>query len=226
MRLLLWFYMFVICSYIYRLVVGLLFGLCNTLLQVRGDGHSIVTPNTDENEDERRPSMFKVGDTDEDWLALPEVFSKLDFNADNTPASEDDVEEQMYLRATRFWGRMYVEGWPQSIQFFRAHFGNEPPIGRHKLIFAQPRDGCSPFTNVANPEDDVPSIFFTHRGNCTFGTKAKHAHQAGGKAVIIINNEPGLEHVPGPDAHDIDLSVVSITQAEVRLYHRHPTCSI
>ena len=41
-------------------------------------------------EDEgRKPSMFKVG---EDWLALPEVFSNLDFTADSAPASEEDIE--------------------------------------------------------------------------------------------------------------------------------------
>jgi hypothetical protein len=33
------------------------------------------------------------------------------------------------LRGTRFWGRLHIDGWPQTIQFFRAHFGIEPPIG-------------------------------------------------------------------------------------------------
>ena len=36
---------------------------------------------------------------------------------------------QMRLRSTRFWGRLYIDGWPQTIQFFRAHFGIEPPFG-------------------------------------------------------------------------------------------------
>jgi hypothetical protein len=34
----------------------------------------------------------------------------------------------MKLRANRFWGRLYIDGWPQTIQFFRAHFGIEPPL--------------------------------------------------------------------------------------------------
>ena len=38
--------------------------------------------------DVRHPSMFKIG---EEWLALPEVFSNLNFAADNTPAAEDDI---------------------------------------------------------------------------------------------------------------------------------------
>ena len=50
-----------------------------------------------ESEEERQPSMFKVGD---DWLALPEVFSNLDFGADNTPAGEEDIEGQMRHRST------------------------------------------------------------------------------------------------------------------------------
>ena len=70
-------------------------------------------------DEDRKPSMFKVGD---DWLALPEVFSNLDFSADSAPASEEDIEGQMRLRDSRFWGRLYIDGWPQTIQFFRIHF--------------------------------------------------------------------------------------------------------
>src|SRR4051812_16991521 len=90
-------------------------------------------------ENERQPSMFKAGD---EWLALPEVFSNLDFDADSTPAKEDDIEGQIRLRSTRFWGRLYIDGWPQTVQFFRAHFGIEPPLGRKTFVFAEPRDAC------------------------------------------------------------------------------------
>ena len=38
--------------------------------------------------DDRKPSMFKVND---EWLALPEVFSNLDFNAPNKPAADDGM---------------------------------------------------------------------------------------------------------------------------------------
>lgn len=73
----------------------------------------------------------------------------------STPANEDDIEGQLILRSTRFWGRIYIgrysissycicsfknvgsDGWPQTIQFFRAHFGIEPPIGRKvKLLLS------------------------------------------------------------------------------------------
>jgi len=153
--------------------------------------------------------MFKAGD---DWLALPEVFSNLDFNADSTPASEEDIEGQLRLRATRFWGRLYIDGWPQTIQFFRAHFGIEPPLGRKTFVFAEPRDACLDLTNADLINSD--HIVFVHRGTCTYGTKAKIVSKTGAGGIIIINNEPGIDHLPGPDAHDIQFSVSSIAQQE------------
>lgn len=162
--------------------------------------------------DDRPISKFKVGD---DWLALPEVFSNLDFNADNSPADENDIEGQMNLRSTRFWGRIYVDGWPQTIQFFRAHFGMEPPYGRKRFVFAEPREACTDLENAHLISND--HVLLVNRGTCTYGTKAKIAKAAGASAVVIINNEPGIDHLPGPDAHDIDMSVSSISQQEGQL---------
>eukprot|EP00600_Ochromonadales_sp_CCMP1393_P006289 CAMPEP_0174963254 /NCGR_PEP_ID=MMETSP0004_2-20121128/5229_1 /TAXON_ID=420556 /ORGANISM="Ochromonas sp., Strain CCMP1393" /LENGTH=443 /DNA_ID=CAMNT_0016211861 /DNA_START=293 /DNA_END=1624 /DNA_ORIENTATION=- len=157
--------------------------------------------------------MFKAGD---EWLALPEVFSNLDFTADNTPASEEDIEGQIHLRSTRFWGRLYIDGWPQTIQFFRAHFGIEPPLGRKRFVFAEPRDGCTELTNADLITEE--HIVLVHRGECTFGSKAKNVHDTTkASGIIIINNEPGLDHLPGPDAHDIQFSVSSVTQSEGQL---------
>lgn len=160
-------------------------------------------------DDARPASLFKAGD---EWLALPEVFSNLDFNADSTPASEEDIEGQIRLRSTRFWGRLYIDGWPQTIQFFRAHFGIAPPLGKKTFVFAEPRDACSDLTNAEHLTSD--HILLAHRGTCTFGTKAKFAEKTKASGIIIINNEPGLDHLPGPDAHDIQFSVSSIAQLE------------
>ena len=163
-------------------------------------------------DDERKPSMFQAGD---EWLSLPEVFSNLDFAADSSPALEDDVEGQLRLRATRFWGRLYLDGWPQSIQFFRAHFGIEPPVGRKTFVFPEPRDACSDILKPEAYSSDI--VLLVNRGNCTFGTKAKFAAKTAASAIIIINNEPGIDHLPGPDAHDIAFSVSSIPQSEGQL---------
>jgi len=160
-------------------------------------------------EDERPASLFKAG---EEWLALPEVFSNLDFAADSTPASEEDIQGQIRLRSTRFWGRLYIDGWPQTIQFFRAHFGIEPPLGRKTFVFAEPRDACTDLTSAEHLTSD--HFLLVHRGTCTFGTKAKFAEKTKASGIIIINNEPGLDHLPGPDAHDIQFSVSSIAQLE------------
>ena len=161
---------------------------------------------------DRKPSLFQVG---EEWLALPEVFSNLDFTADSAPASEEDVEGQLRLRATRFWGRLYIDGWPQTIQFFRAHFGIVPPIGRKRFVFAEPREACTDLTNAHLLTSD--HVLLVNRGTCTYGQKAKIAQKTSASAIIIINNEPGLDHLPGPDAHDIQYSVVSIPQLEGQL---------
>lgn len=168
-------------------------------------------------EHDRQASMFKMpgDDGEEEWQMLPEVMSNLDFFADSAPASEEDIEGQNKLRATRFWGRLYIEGWPQTIQFFRAHFGSAAPIGRKQFVFAEPRDACEPLTNAEHLTKD--HIVLANRGTCTYGTKAKIVDAAGGAAVVIINNEPGLDHLPGPDAHDIEMSVSSVPQQEGQL---------
>lgn len=140
------------------------------------------------------------------------MYSNLDFTADSTPAAEDDLEGQKTLRDSRFWGRLYIDGWPQPIQYFRAHFGSTPPVGRKRFIFAEPRDACEPMTNGAHITSE--HVIIAHRGKCTFGSKAKNAFNTASSGLVIINNEPGLEHLPGPDAHDIPFSIVSISQQE------------
>lgn len=159
--------------------------------------------------DDRPPSKFKVGD---EWLALPEVYSNLNFNADNSPAPDDDVEAQLALRNTRFWGRLYLNGWPQTIQYFRAHFGIEPPMGKKQFIFAEPREACQDLENSHLITSN--HVVFVNRGRCTFGQKALNIKKTLASAIIIINNEPGIDHLPGPDAHDVKLSVSSISQQE------------
>ena len=149
---------------------------------------------------------------DDQILPLTGSFSSLDFSANNTPASEGDLEGQLKLRASRFWGRLYIDGWPQTIQYLRAHFGIEPPLGRKIFVFPEPRDAC---TDILNPgEYTVDHVLLVHRGNCTFGTKALVAAKTAASAVIIINNEPGVEHHSAPDAHDIRYSVSSIAQTD------------
>eukprot|EP01006_Ploeotia_vitrea_P061017 TRINITY_DN77062_c0_g1_i1.p1 TRINITY_DN77062_c0_g1~~TRINITY_DN77062_c0_g1_i1.p1 ORF type:complete len:464 (-),score=7.07 TRINITY_DN77062_c0_g1_i1:93-1484(-) len=180
-------------------------------------------------ENKNPPSMFATDTTAnktvnfEDWLSLPEVFSKLDFNADSTPAADDDIPGQMKLRSSRYWGRLYIEGFPQPIQYFRAHFGDEPPIGRKYFIFSESRDACQAITLPSlidadnNPISPKDIVVIAHRGTCSFGVKATNVFNSGANGFIMVNNEPGLEHHPSPDTHDIELSVTSIAQPEGQL---------
>ena len=138
----------------------------------------------------------------------PEVLSILDFTADSRPVPEDDLDGQLKLRSTRYWGRLHLDGWPQTIQYFRAHFGIEPPMGRKIFVFPEPRDGCSEIENAAIYTSN--HVLLLKRGSCTFGTKARFAAKTAASGAIIINNEPGIEHFPGPDAADVLLSVTSI----------------
>lgn len=163
---------------------------------------------------EKPPNYFKVN---EDLQMLPEVFSKL--NPDDVKmdhATDGNAAEEAKARDTRWWGRLYIHGWPQTIQYLRAHFGEAPPLGDHTLVLAEPANACDP--HFANAERLAAlggkAIVLAERGNCTFGTKAKHALANGAAALVLINNEPGNSHVPGPDAHDIGLSVSMITQDE------------
>jgi hypothetical protein len=55
---------------------------------------------------------------------------------------------QTELRNTRFWGRLYVHGWPQPIQYFLAHFSAPPGLGDKPLMLAEPEMACEPLKNA------------------------------------------------------------------------------
>lgn len=56
---------------------------------------------------------------------------------------------QTELRNSRFWGRMYLEGWPQPIQYFVSHFSGPPDMEPRPLILADPPMACGPLANAA-----------------------------------------------------------------------------
>lgn len=41
------------------------------------------------------------------------------------------------------------------------------------------------------------------RGSCTYTTKARNAQEASASALLVVNNEQGLLHPPGPDGMDL-----------------------
>jgi hypothetical protein len=54
----------------------------------------------------------------------------------------------MELRKTRYWGRLYLDGWPQPIQYFLAHFGSPPEMEERPILVADPPTACEPLKNA------------------------------------------------------------------------------
>ena len=140
-------------------------------------------------------------------LLLPEVMSNLQFEKRDF-APEGDTAAEAALREASTWGRVYVDGWPTSIQYLRGHFGLSPPTGTHDIVLAEPLDACMPLANAAG------RIVIAQRGVCTFGTKANRTAEAGAAALLVVNDADGLIHMPGPDAHDVKLSISMIGKWE------------
>ena len=85
-------------------------------------------------------------------------------------------------------------------------------MGRKHFVFAEPRDACEDLTNKDKQRKIEESAF-----------SGQIAHATAVSGIVIINNEPGLEHLPGPDAHDIPFSVVSVGQQIESTVWRHIT---
>lgn len=165
---------------------------------------------------ERSPFFAAAGN--DEVLMLPEVFSKL--NPDEIQrdfAADGDSVDEKSLRDTRWWGRLYIDGWPQSIQYLRAHFGEAPPQGMKRILVADPQDACFPLKNSKEADG---AIVIAMRGNCTFGSKGVRANEAGASALVLVNNEDGNHHIPAPDAHDLPMSVSMVARQDGELVLR------
>lgn len=157
---------------------------------------------------------FESNDNEE-VLMLPEVMSKLDFSP-RDHAEPGNLQSELSLREAAHWGRLYVDGWPQPIQYLRAHFGQGVPSQqRLPMILSDPWDACGYQRRAAEMRQEE-TIVLAARGTCTFGTKAKAVAEStlGKGTLVIVNNEPGIIHAPGPDAHDVEVGVVMISQAD------------
>jgi len=160
-------------------------------------------------------NYFNVAD---EQKLLPEVMSVLKFEP-RDHATPGDLREEAEAREHSHWGRLYVDGWPDSVQYLRGHFGLPPPDARRlPLILADPLDACADLANAAEIKRRKAVVLAT-RGVCTFGTKAKVLEKAvggdGGLAtLLLVNNEAGVLHAPGPDAHEVRASVNMISQWE------------
>lgn len=158
----------------------------------------------------------QVGD---ETKMLPEVMSKLDFEPKDH-ARPGDLRAEVALHKRSYWGRFYVDGWPQPIQYLRAHFGEATPSAhRMPIHLSEPWDACGYQRYAAEMRLDAPVIVLAKRGACTFGQKANATkdslggdNRSAASILVLINNEPGIIHAPGPDAHDVRISVAMIAE--------------
>jgi hypothetical protein len=72
--------------------------------------------------------------------------------------------------------------------------------------------GCGAYVNGQEVQGNIALVT---RGLCQFGTKALIAQQAGAKAVIIVNNEPGVMGMAGGnDGGSVNIPVYMVSNAD------------
>ena len=107
-----------------------------------------------------------------------------EFNEDPETKNEDES-----LAKDSFWGRLYFNDFPQrkGVQYFRAHFGLEPPRGEITFLLKEPYNLCD---SIVDDEvrGDGKKFLVAIRGECSFGEKVKVANEAGADGLVIVNN--------------------------------------
>jgi hypothetical protein len=112
----------------------------------------------------------------------------------STPADGGRPRMQMYLFDGPVNGEVTTSA--GSFAFATAAFGPQVFDVSGNLVLATPNNGCSALTNAA---DIAGNIAVINRGSCTFKTKTLMAQNAGATAVLIANNQAGLNAL-GDDA--------------------------
>ncbi|MEL4503672.1 S8 family serine peptidase [Luteococcus sp. H138] len=74
--------------------------------------------------------------------------------------------------------------------------------------------GCDPYGDELKQKFATPAAALVQRGTCTFYQKALNAQQAGAKAVVLYNNQPGTINPSVEGAVPITIPVVIISQAD------------
>jgi len=108
-----------------------------------------------------------------------------------------------------------ANGIGENLPFAGAEWGGNLDAGllSGKLVLvddgsANPDLGCG---SLVNSDEINGKIALVRRGACEFGTKAFNAQQAGAKAVIIINTDPGtIAMGAGSDGPNVNIPVFMI----------------
>jgi len=136
------------------------------------------------------------------------------------------------FRSTEFaFGSMYIQGFPQSIEFYRALWGAGPPCEEFTMVRPEDRFGCSAPHKVAQSADETNKVLWiVDRGVCSFFDKASIAAAAGAKGLLVINDRAGLFRMPSGQSDSGDTSnlfIAMIKQSSAalfidRLKSKHP----
>ena len=82
--------------------------------------------------------------------------------------------------------RGFARGTNISMDFSNSLFGGPIPCESHRLIVAEPMDGCRELLNL--PDDVRNAYVVVRRGGCFFSSKAINVQYAGGAGLIVIDN--------------------------------------
>lgn len=110
------------------------------------------------------------------------------------------------------WGRLYLRRGLSPIQYFRDGFGGPIPRRELRLLFAENRLGCEPFTQeeqaaITRVNGSVAVV--VDRGVCTFETKSRVAEQMGATALIIISEDESAK-APVATVLQGEISIASV----------------
>ena len=140
------------------------------------------------------------------------------FNEYNSSDGENKTQIEDRAAELAFWGRLYLDGFPFPMQYFRAHFGLAPPKGKLDFILADPIEMCNddfePTLHLSEQTKEITEnvIIVTQRGKCSFAEKALLVSRMGVGGILYLNNEEGNIHPSGPMAHDVNISASMISK--------------
>ena len=132
-----------------------------------------------------------------------------------------------------FWGRIYADGFPNPLQYFRANFGRENFRNGTMFVLAEPLTMCESGAPVLHNADAIIDLYkqgepnkqlavVALRGECTFGEKtltlekalSTHDLYSANVIIVFVNDEEGstLFHPSAPEASDTSISATMISQ--------------
>lgn len=102
----------------------------------------------------------------------------------------------------------------------QAMFGGPIKCQKGPVVFAAPVQGCGAYSGADAVRD---AILLVERGGCSFAHKAALAQQYNARALIVLNDEPGVLRMPDDPAvrHDTTLPVIMLSEDDANRLHKY-----